>query len=72
MVYAVIKELSIGVAAGEFRAADKNDYQTEEINYFLHYNWNNKLTAELTYAVVDDKNSSVDTDQIRAIITYRY
>ena len=70
--YALNNEFSLGVAMGEFRAADKKDYQTEEINYFLNYNWNNKLTAELMYAVVDDKNSSEDTDQIRAIITYRY
>ncbi len=70
--YALTSKLSLGVAMAEFRAADKKDYQTEEINYFLNYNWNNKLTAELMYAVVDDKNSSEDTDQIRAIITYRY
>ncbi|MEE9413004.1 MAG: hypothetical protein V3V22_08135 [Methylococcales bacterium] len=68
--YAFNSKLSVGVAG--FRATNKNDYQFEEINYFLNYNWNDKITAELMYAVVDDKNSSEDTDQIRAIITYRY
>ena len=72
MEYALTSKLSLGVAVAEFRAADINDYQTEEINYFLNYNWNDKLTSELMYAVVNDKSSSEDTDQIRAIITYRY
>lgn len=70
--YTVNKELNLGVAMGEFKAIDKNDYHTEEINYYLNYNWSDKLTAELMQAVIDDKNSSEDTDQIRAIITYRY
>lgn len=70
--YAVNSQLDLGVAMAEFRAADKKEYQTGEINFFLNYNWNDKLTAELMYAVVDDKNSSEDTDQIRAIITFRY
>ncbi len=70
--YVVNRELSLGIAVAEFRAADKKDYQTEEINYFLNYNWNDKLTAKLMYGVIDDKNSSEDTEQIRTIITYRY
>ena len=70
--YALSSEFSLGVNWAEFRATDKNDYHTEEINYFLNYNWNDKLSAEFMYAVIDDKNSSEDTDQIRAIITYRY
>ena len=70
--YAFNSNFSLGVAMAEFRASDKKDYQTEEINYFINYNWNDKLTAEFMYAVVDDKNSSEDIDQIRAIITYRY
>lgn len=70
--YVVNRELSLGIVVAEFRAADKKDYQTEEINYFLNYNWNDKLTAELMYGVIDDKNSSEDTEQIRTIITYRY
>lgn len=70
--YAFNSKLSLGVTLGEFRAVNKKDYQTEEINYFINYNWNDKLTAEFMYAVIDDKNSSKDTDQIRAIITYRY
>ena len=70
--YEFNSELSLGVAMAEFKAIDKKDYQTEEIDFFLNYNWNDKLTTELMYAVVDDKNSSEDTDQIRAIITYRY
>ncbi|NOQ36219.1 MAG: outer membrane porin, OprD family [Methylococcaceae bacterium] len=70
--YALSNEFTLGVAMAEFRAANKKDYQVEEINYFLNYNWNDKLTAELIYAVIDDKNSSEDTDQIRAMITYRY
>lgn len=70
--YALNKQLSFGVAMAEFRAINKQDYNAEEINYFVNYNWNDKLTADLMYAVVDDKNSSEDMDQIRAIITYRY
>ncbi len=46
--------------------------KTEEINYFVDYHWNGKLTVEVIYAVIDDKNSSEGTDQIRAVITYRY
>ena len=70
--YALNNQLTIGVALAEFRASNKHDYQTEEINYFLNYNWNDKLTTELMYAVIDDKNSSEDTDQIRAVVTFRY
>jgi len=70
--YAFNNKFSLGVNWGEFRAIDKSDYHAEEVNYFLNYNWNDKLTPEFMYAVIDDKNSSEDTDQIRAIITYRY
>ncbi len=70
--YELNSNLSLGVNLAKFRAVDKNDYKTEEINYFVNYNWNDKLTVELMYAAIDDKNSSEDTDQIRAIITYRY
>lgn len=70
--YAFTNELSLGVAAGEFRSKNKKVSQTEEINYFLNYNWNDNLSAELIYAAIDDRNSSADIDQIRAIITYRY
>ena len=70
--YAVNSTLDLGLAMAQFRAADKRNYHTEEINFFLNYNWNDRLTTELMYAVVNDKNSSEDTDQIRAIVTFRY
>ncbi len=70
--YAVNDKLSLGVAKAEFRADDRKDYRTDEINYFLNYNWNDKFSAEIMYAAIDDKNSSEDMDQIRAILTYRY
>ena len=70
--YELNSNLSLGVNLAKFRAMNKKDYKTEEINYFVNYNWNDKLTAEVMYAVINDKNSSEDTDQIRAIITYRY
>jgi hypothetical protein len=70
--YSLNDSLNFGVAAGEFRAANKTDYQIQEINYFINYNWNNTLTAELIYAAIDDKNSGEDTNQLRAILTYRY
>ena len=70
--YEVIGGLSLGVAAAEYRASNKHDYQVEEINYYLNYNWDDKLSAELMYAVTDDKNSSEDMDQIRVIINYQY
>ena len=70
--YEFNSNLGLGVNLAKFRAMNKKDYKTEEINYFVNYNWNDKLTAELMYAMIDDKNSLEDTDQIRAIITYRY
>ena len=70
--YTVNDSFNFGVATGEFRAMNKTDYQTQEINYFINYNWNDALTAELIYAAIDDKNSGEDTNQLRAILTYRY
>ncbi|MDQ7091228.1 MAG: OprD family outer membrane porin [Methylococcales bacterium] len=70
--YTLNDHINFGIVFGEFNAMNKHDYQTEEINYFINYNWNDTLTTELIYARVDDKNSNEDTNQLRAIITYRY
>jgi hypothetical protein len=70
--YAVNNELSLGVAMAEYRAINKQDYKVEEINYYLNYNWDDKFAIELMYAAIDDRNSSEDMDQIRAILTYHY
>lgn len=70
--YELIEDLNVGVAWGEFRAINKADYKVQEINYFFNYNWGDQLFAELMYAVVDDKNSSEDMDQIWFTLTYQY
>lgn len=70
--YTLNPAINIGFAMGEFSAKHHAEYQTQEFNYFINYNWHDTLTAELIYAVVDDKNSPADTNQFRAIITYRY
>ena len=64
--------LTLGAAAGQFTALNKNDYNKEELNLFINYSWNEMLTAELMYAAIDDRNSEPDMRQVRAILTYRY
>ncbi|MCK4842987.1 MAG: OprD family outer membrane porin [Methylococcales bacterium] len=64
--------LTFGAAMGKFTASNKTDYNKQEINLFINYSWKQKLTAELMYAIIDDKNSEPDIHQIRAILTYRY
>ncbi len=54
--YVFMDKFSLGINWAEFRATNRSDYHTEEINYFLNYNWNDKLSSELMYAVIDDKN----------------
>jgi len=70
--YSVDDTLNFGVATGEFSATNKRNYQTQEVNYFINYNWNDTLTSELVYATIDNKNSGKDTNQLRAILTYHY
>jgi len=63
---------SLGTAVGQFNAANKNDYNKEELNVFININWPQNLTTEFMYALTNDKNSEPDIHQIRAILTYRY
>ena len=70
--YNIYDSIILGVAAAKFRASDKNDYNKEELNVFVNYNWNQTVAAELMYAVVDDLNSGPDLHQFRAILTYHY
>jgi len=72
MEYAVTPSVSVGTAIGEFKAANKNEYHKQELNVFLNYSWNNKLTTELMYALIEDKNELASTHQVRSILTYRY
>jgi len=44
----------------------------EELNLLININWNDTLSTELMYAVINDKNSEPDRHQIWAILTYRY
>jgi len=70
--YVINDALNFGVMFGEFSATNKQDYQTQELNFFINYTWHNKFTIELIYASIDDKNAIADTKQLRTIITYRY
>ena len=58
--------------AAKFNASEKNDYNKEELNVFINYNWNQTVAAEIMYAVVDDLNSEPDLHQVRVILTYQY
>ncbi len=70
--YSINDALNIGMAYGEVNARDKSDYQVQEINYYLTYHLNDRFNMEIIYAAVDDKNSTEDMDQLRAIFTYQF
>lgn len=70
--YKINNSLGLGVAAAKFNASEKNDYNKEELNLFINYNWNETVAAEVMYAVVDDLNSEPDLHQVRVILTYQY
>ena len=70
--YSINEALNIGIAYGEVSARDKNDYQMQEINYFLNYNLKEQFKFEVVYAAIDDKNSTEGMDQLRAIFTYQF
>jgi len=72
MEYALSSSVDTGIAFGEFKAANKKIYHTQELNFFVNYNWQDKITTELMYALIEDKNALSNTHQIRAILTYRY
>ena len=70
--YNIHESLVLGVMAAKFNASEKNDYNKEELNVFINYNWSETVNAELMYAVVDDLNSEPDLHQVRVILTYQY
>jgi hypothetical protein len=70
--YEIHSSLTLGVAAGEFKAQQTQQYKTQEINYFLNYHWNAAFSAEIIYATIDDRNSPEEMNQFRAILTYQY
>ena len=70
--YNIHDSLVLGVMAGKFSASEKDDYNKEELNVFINYNWSETVNAELMYAVVDDLNSEPDLHQVRVILTYQY
>lgn len=70
--YQINDFVSIGSAVGQFNASNLSEYNKEELNIFLNINWQEQITTELMYAVINDKNSEPDMHQIRAILTYRY
>ena len=63
---------SVGLAAGEFSAQNKQIYHTQEINYFMNYSWQEKLNIEFMYAFIQDQNLPINTHQVRAMLTYQY
>jgi hypothetical protein len=70
--YIINNNLTLGAAGGKFSASNKKTFNQEELNVFINYNWNDKVAAELMYAVVDDLNSEPDMHQVRVILTYQY
>lgn len=70
--YSFISEIAIGVMAGKFNAIDKTDYNKEELNLYLNYNWDDKVLAGVMYAIVNDLNDEPDMHQFRVILTYQY
>jgi len=70
--YAASESLLLGVAAGQFSAKDKSDYDVQEIDLYVNYNWQENMALELVYAQVDDTNVSGEDHQLRVILTYNY
>ncbi len=64
--------VDLGVMAGKFSASNKKDYNKEELNVFINFNWGEIVDAEVLYAVVDDLTPGPDWHQVRAIVTYHY
>ncbi len=70
--YQMAEEVVAGIAVAEYTAADKKDFNQEELNVYIYYNWPEKFTTELIYAAINDKNGGEAFHQFRAILTYRY
>lgn len=70
--YQINDSLGVGAMVGKFNASNRNDYNKEESNLYINYNWGEVFAAELIYAVVDDLNKEPDLHQLRVILTYQY
>ena len=70
--YTPVSYVTLGSALAKFRARDKHQYNTEEIDLYLIVNWQETAILELMYANLDDKNTHESEHQFRAILTYRY
>ncbi|MEY8193772.1 MAG: OprD family outer membrane porin [Cycloclasticus sp.] len=72
MEYAACESMVFGFTAGQFTAKDKSDYDVQEIDLYMNYNWQENVALEVVYAQVDDTNTSGEDHQLRAILTYTY
>ncbi len=70
--YAATSNFTLGSALGQFNADDKSDYDVEEINLYLSYNWKEEVSFQATLAQVNDKNAAGKDHQFRVIATYSY
>lgn len=70
--YNIIPEFAVGVMAGKFSTPNKSEYNKEELNFYLNFNWHDKILTEIMYAIVDDLNDEEDMHQFRVILTYQY
>jgi hypothetical protein len=70
--YAVTDNLTLGGAFGQFNAKNKSDYDVDEVNFYLTYNWKEQTSFGITYTQLNDKNVSGKDHQLRAILSYSY
>jgi hypothetical protein len=70
--YAVTDNLILGSTFGQFNAKNKSDYDVDEVNFYLTYNWKEQTSFGITYAQLNDKNVPGKDHQLRAILSYSY
>ncbi len=68
-----LDKISLETIYGEFKAEDKNLYNTSELDIIANYSPTDKFSLTVAYAVIDDKTeNNEDYSQLRIIGNYNF
>ena len=67
-----IHDLVVGFVASDFQASNKSVYHMQENDFYVNYNWNDRLNLEAVYADINDISAKNDKEQLRVIMTYEF
>lgn len=70
--YAMSHHLTLGCDFGQFTARDKSDYDVEEADIYLSYEWSDAAILDFVYTHINDKNVAGKDHQLRAVLAYNY